>query len=103
VNKYGKKGFLPFHCDFAKKTCPTTSFSLKFLCSIAKGTSDHSANHFSQGGKLLILQLLMVHFFVFIGNFLDFKSVLGPHHALKHSHRRALRDLREYKILVGGL
>jgi hypothetical protein len=89
----GKKGFLRFHCDFAKNLSNIPHFSPKFLFSIAGGTSDHSPNYFSQRGKLLILQLFHGSFLVFIGNFLGFKSILGPHHALEHSRRQALRDM----------
>jgi hypothetical protein len=65
----GENPLLPFHCYFAKKIVQHTSFFPKFLCSIAGGTSDHSANGLGQQGNLLILQLFHGLKLIFIGKF----------------------------------
>jgi hypothetical protein len=74
----GKNGFYQFHCDFAKNFAQYTSFSPKFRCSIVGGTSDHLVNHLHQRGKLSIFYLFHGLALVFIGNFQDFRFILGP-------------------------
>ena len=70
----GEKTFFTILLLLCQKHVQHTSFSPKFLCSIAGGTSDHLANHLSQRGNLLIFQLLHALLLVFIGNF----RVLSP-------------------------
>ena len=70
----GKKGFLPFHCYFAKNLSNTPPFFLKFQWSIAGAISDHLENGFGQRGNLLIFQLFHGLLSIFIGNF----RVLSP-------------------------
>jgi hypothetical protein len=70
----GEKAFFTISLLLCQKLVQHTSFFPKFLCSIAGGTSDHSANGFSQRGNLLIFQLFHGLLLIFIGNF----RVLSP-------------------------
>ena len=96
-----KSSFCHSHCNFANILVQNPSFALEFRRSIVGGTSIDSTNRLRQWGKLLVLYLFMVQFFIFIGKIHVFELVLGVKIALSHSRRWATWDLREWIILAG--
>ena len=99
----GKKDFYHFHYDFAKNFAQYFSFSPKLRCSIVGGTRDHLENCLCQRGNLMIFYLFYGLVLVFIGNFQGFGFVLGKKLAPDNSRNLSIWDLRESRILTGGL